>query len=121
MKPKFYSKAAIGILTLLFSPFLGSILFANNLKEVGKSKLNPYFLIAGIFWLFIVKLLTNGINPLLQLGIANVTGSSLLTYYFWDKYLAGHDYETKSFWKPTLIFLAACVGLILLQILTSRI
>ena len=120
MKPKFYSKEAIGILTLLFSPFLGGILFANNLREVGKGKISPYFIIAGIFWTFIIRLLTNGLGIVLQIAIGNILGSLLLVYYFWDKFLAGYHHDKKSFWKPTLIFVGICVALIVIQLLASK-
>ena len=89
--------------------------------EAMKSKLNPFFIIGGLFWLAIIKVLTNGIDILFQLAIANVLGSLLLTYYFWEKYFDTYtSYEKRNFWKPTLIFLSICVGLILLQILTSK-
>ena len=81
MNPKFYSKEAIGILTLLFSPFLGGILFANNLREVGKGKLSPYFIIVGIFWTFIIRLLTNGLDLIFQIAIANILGSLSLPWF----------------------------------------
>jgi hypothetical protein len=35
-----YSKRAIGILSLLLSPFLGSVLFAINLRDIGKGEGN---------------------------------------------------------------------------------
>jgi Na+/glutamate symporter len=92
----------------------------NWLDENGKSKLSPYFIIGGLIWLPILRLLTNGIDLLFQLAIVNVLGSLLLTYYFWDKYLDDYTFEKRSFWKPTLIFLAICGGLILLQVLTTR-
>ena len=121
MKPKFYSKEAIGILTLLFSPFLGCILFANNLQQIGKGKLSPYFIGVGIFWTLIIRQLTTGLDLVFQLGISNMLGSLVLTYYFWDKYLDGYTYEKKSFWKPTLIFVGICSALLLFQILATRI
>jgi Na+/glutamate symporter len=120
MKPRFYSKEAIGLLSLLFSPFLGCILFSYNLREIGKRKLSPYFIIGGLIWLPILRLLTDGINLLVQLAIVNILGSLLLTFYFWDKYLANYHFEKRSFWKPTLIFLGIGGGLILLQILSTR-
>src|SRR6478672_3295178 len=120
MKPKFYSKEAIGILTLLFSPFLGCILFANNLQQIGKGKLGPYFIGVGIFWTLIIRQLTAGLDLLFQLGISNILGSLLLTYYFWDKYLDGYTFEKKSFWKPTLLFVGICSALLLFQILATR-
>ena len=120
LKPRFYSKKAIGILSLLLAPFLGFILFSYNLREIGKRRLSTYFIIGGLIWLPILRLLTIGIGPLLQVAIGNILGSLLLSFYFWDKYLSDYTYEKRSFWKPTLIFLGICVGLILLQVLTTR-
>lgn len=99
MKLRLYSKEVIGILSLLISPFLGCILLTYNLREIGKSKLNPFFIIGGLVWLPMIKLLTNGLDLLIQLAIVNVLGSLLLTFYFWDKYFDNYTYEKRSFWN----------------------
>jgi Na+/H+ antiporter NhaA len=60
MKPKFYSKEAVAVLTIL-SPILGTILFSYNLKEIGKGRFSPYFVIGGILWILLTKKLLAGI------------------------------------------------------------
>jgi hypothetical protein len=78
MKLRFFSKSAIGIWTSLLTPFLGCILFAYNLREVGKGKFAPAFVIAGIFWTVLMKqVLAKFIHiDLVQLIISNVIWSS---------------------------------------------
>ena len=123
MKPRFYSKSAIGILTFFLSPFFGAILFSYNLREIGKGKLSPYFIVIGIFWSFIFKKLTEGFiaNLLIQLLFSNLLGSLVLTFFLWDKFFINYEtYETKKVWKPLFIFVGACVALILFQVLMTR-
>lgn len=121
MKYRFYTKQAIGLLALFLSPFFACILFAYNLKEIGKGKLFPFFIFGGLVYTAIVRQLTHSLGTLFQILILNVVGSLLLTYYFWDKYLGAYNnYERKDFWKPTLIFIGICVVLLLAQVFTSR-
>ena len=123
MKPRFYSRNAIGIITIILSPFLGCILFQYNVKKIGKGNLSLYFILGGMFWLPLFKKLTDGLNLniLVQLVLANFIGSLILTFYFWDKYFSDYpEYENKNFWKPVLIFVGVCVALILIQILTTK-
>ncbi len=122
MKPKFYSKEAIAGLTLL-SPILGCILFSYNLRAIGKGRFSPYFIIASIIWILLIKgLLTGKIDdPLFQLLIAGISGSLLMTFFIWDKFLSSYPiYEKKKVWKPILIFLGICVALIAFQLLMSK-
>lgn len=123
MKPRFYSKWGIGGLTLILSPFFGCILFSYNLREIGKGKLSPYFIIIGMFWTFIFKKLTEGIlgNDLFQFLLSNLVGGLILTFYFWDKFFIDYPtYQTKPVWKPLLVFVGICGGLLLFQILATR-
>lgn len=123
MKPRFYSKLAIGVLTLFLSPFFGAILFSYNLREIGKGKLSPYFIVVGIFWTFIFKKLTEGFieNTLIQLLFSNLLGSLVLTFFLWDKFFLNYpEYETKKVWKPLFIFVGICVALILFQVLMTK-
>jgi hypothetical protein len=124
MIPRFYSKTAIGWLTVILSPFLGGILFSFNLREVGKGKYSLYFIVVGMFWMLIFRKLTEGFipNTLIQLLLGNVIGALLLTSFFWDKYLGEYPvYEKKPFWKQALIFLAVCILFILIPYFLSRI
>ena len=123
MKPRFYSKWAIGGLTLILSPFFGCILFSYNLREIGKGKLSPYFIIIGMFWTFIFKKLTEGVigNNLFQFLLSNFVGSLILTFYFWDKFFINYQtFETKSVLKPLFVFVGICGALLLFQILATR-
>lgn len=122
MKPRFYSKSAISLWTLILSPFFGAILFSYNLKEIGKG-FSPYFIVVGMFWTFIFKKLTEGFieNVLIQLLFSNLLGSLILTYFFWDKFFIYYpNYETKKVWKPMFVFVGIGVALILFQVLATR-
>jgi hypothetical protein len=118
MKPKFYSKATIGISTIFLSPFFGGILFAYNLREIGKGKVAPIIIIVGMFWMLLFRKLTESFlsNSLLQLFIGNLVGSVILTFILWDSFFLNYpSYDTKKVWKPLLVFVSICVALILLQ------
>lgn len=122
MKPKFYSKNGIAILTLLLSPLLGSILFSYNLREIGRKQMVPAFILGSIVWIVVVKRLTVDVisNPLVQLLFANTLFSFVLSL-LWDTYFGRYEeYEKKSVRKPALIFLSICVALLLLQILITK-
>ena len=92
MKPTFYSKQAIGILTLLLTPFLGTILFAYNLKEVGKGKAAPIIIAIGMVWTYLFKRLTADFlgEGLFQLLLSNAIGSAILTFMLWDTYFLNY-------------------------------
>jgi hypothetical protein len=123
MKLRFYSKEAIGLWTLALSPCLGCILFSYNLKAIGKGYLVPYFVVVGVFWTMLMKrLLVPFVHiPLLQLIFSNLIGSLILTLLLWDRFFLQYpDYEKRPVWKPVLIFVNICVGLILLQFLLQK-
>lgn len=123
MKPRFYSKEAIGGLTLLLSPFFGCILFSYNLREIGKGKLSPIFIIAGMFWTFIFKKFTTGLidNNLFQFILSNIVGSLILSFFLWDKFFIDYPtYEKKKVWKPLIVFVGICGALLLFQIIATR-
>jgi MFS family permease len=122
MKPKFYSKEAVAVLTIL-SPILGGILFSYNLKEIGKGKFSPYFIIGGILWILLTRALVAGIvtDPLSQLLFSGISGCLVMNFFIWDRFLGNYpDYEKKPIWKPTLIFTGICVALVLFQLLSTR-
>ena len=123
MKPKFYPKHTIALMTVLLTPLLGSILFAYNLREVRKGKIAPFVIVGGILCTIIIRKLTVGLtdSPLIQLLIGNVIGGLVLAYAVWDMFLAGYpEYETNKNWKPVLVFVGICVALLLFQLLASK-
>ena len=118
MKPRFYSKEAVTLTTIL-SPILGGILFSYNLREIGKSNLSPYFIAGGLVWIIFIKVLLTPISaePLFQLIGAGVLGCLFMHFFVWDKYLSDYpDYEKKNVWKPVLIFLGICIVFMILGI-----
>lgn len=122
MRPKLYSKQAIAILTLLLSPLLGSILFSYNLKEVGRNKMIPAFILGGIVWMCVFRTLTVDFikNPFAQLLFAN-TLYSLILSLTWDTLFKDYtDYEKKSVLRPVVVFVCICFGFIFLQLLTAK-
>ncbi|MDB5198428.1 MAG: hypothetical protein JWO92_391 [Chitinophagaceae bacterium] len=108
-----YSKRAIGILSLLLSPLLGSILFAANLRDIAKPALGPLFVIGSIFLAGLIRRILPDIHPVFLLVLNNIVGSALLYFYFFGKFFGEYEYEKKNFWPPTLFFISIIVVLLL--------
>jgi hypothetical protein len=115
-----YSKNAIGILSLLLSPLLGTILFAHNLKAIGEAKLGPAFVLGSIFLAGMIRRIAPNLNPWIVLAIINIVGSSLLYFYFWDKFFGKYEFKRKNFWPPTLFFVFVISVVIVAQYFYSR-
>jgi hypothetical protein len=114
-KKKFYSKNAIAISTFILSPIMGCILFAYNLKEMGKGRLAPVFILLSFIWAFAVRKLLSYItsSAFLQLYITNLLASLLLTFLIWNKFLGDDtEYESRPVWKPISIFVGICIALL---------
>ncbi len=115
VKYRFYSKNAIAIWTFFLSPLLGCILFAINLKNIGRGRLGVIFVIGGIVWIVSLRTLIGLFleNDLLKLLITNLTASLLLTFFFWTRILGDDtEYKIRPVWKPVLIFVGICVMLL---------
>ena len=108
-----YSKRAIGLLSLLLSPLLGSFLFAANLRDINKPALGPLFVIGSIFLAGLIRRILPGINPVFLLVLDNIVGSALLYFFFFDKFFGEYEYEKKNFWPPTLFFVSMIAVLLL--------
>ena len=123
MKPRFYSKAAICVLSLLFTPFFGCILLSYNLREIGKASSVPVLIIGSVIWTPLFKLLTRDLNldPSIQFITSNVVGSAILTFFLWDQlFINFPDYEKKKVWKPVLIAVGICGALLAIQLIAGR-
>jgi hypothetical protein len=115
-----YSKNAIGVLSLLLSPLLGTILFAHNLKAIGQAKLGPAFVIGSLFMAGMIGRIAPSLNPWIRLAIINIVGSSLLYFYFWDKFFGEYEFKRKNFWPPTLFFIFVIGVVVVAQYFYSR-
>jgi hypothetical protein len=122
MTPKLYSKSAVISTCVLLSPILGSILFSNNLKQIGNRTLGPILILLSILWIILIRKVTFNIttNGLVQLyiAIANVSFSFILLF-LWNTLVKSNVYETKPAFKPIIIFLLICAGLIIFQLLAT--
>ncbi len=108
-----YSERAIGILSLLLSPFFGSFLFAANLRDIGKPSLGPLFIIGSLFFAGLIKRILPDANPVFIFALNNITGSGLLYFYFFDSFFDEYEYDKKNFWPPTLFFISVIAELLL--------
>ena len=123
MKPRFYSKEAIGVSSLFLTPLFGCILFAYNLKEIGLQRLNPFFIIGGILWSLVFRKLVGEIlrDNLFQLFVSNAVGAAILGLFLWDRFFDSYpSYDTKKVWKPLIVFTSICLALLLFQIFATR-
>ena len=94
-----YSRRAIGILSLLLSPFFGSFLFSANLRDIGKPALGPLFVIGNLFFAGLIRRILPDTNPVLLFALNNIIGISLLYFYFFDKFFGynGQKWLVKSY------------------------
>jgi len=111
-KPKIYVKAVVLIFSVLLSTLFGALLFAQNLKEIGKKKEIFNIFLFAIFWnTLLLKILGMIIpNPLVVYGITNTVGGLLLIFPFWNYYLSEIvGFDKRTIWLP-LIFFIVLVG-----------
>jgi hypothetical protein len=110
MKPTLYSKLTIGISSIFLAPFFGCILFAYNLREIGKGKYGAYFIIGGLLWnVIVLKQVIISNDLLVQYLIANASGGLILSLFFWDKFFGiYHQFKNRNPLKPILIYVGIC-------------
>jgi len=110
MKPKLYSKLTIGISSIFLAPFFGSILFAYNLREIGKGKYGAYFIVGSLLWnVIMLKRVIISNNDLVQYLITNALGALVLSLFFWDKFFGTYNkFENRNPLKPILIYVGIC-------------
>jgi hypothetical protein len=121
MKPRFYSRQAIGISTVFLSAICGSILMAYNLKAAGKGKYAALVIILSFVWggLMRTKLESFFPNPLIALLVFNSAAAVILASPVWDNFLGEYtEYEKRPAWKPVLIFVGICMALLALNFLS---
>lgn len=122
MKPKLYSKISIGLSSVFLAPFFGCILFAYNLREIGKGKFSVYFIVGSLLWNFIMLrqiIISN--NFFVQYLVTNAVGALILSLFFWDKFFGTYsEFEKKNPLKPILIYLVICSIPILFVLFSSK-
>lgn len=104
-KPFFFSKRGIALLSTLYTPLFGSLVYISNLQEVKKRNF--------IFPTIISMLILNGlmftkVHPTLSFipfplryFLLNAVGGLLLVGPFWDYHLKEENsYEERKIWSP---------------------
>jgi hypothetical protein len=120
-RPKLFAKPVILAFSILLSTFFGAILFAQNLKEIGRKNEILKVILFAIIWNLLV-LRTSGrlvTNPILSYVITNILGGAILIFPYWTYYFKEiKDYEKRKIWGPLIVVLAiagAFTALVLLK------
>ncbi len=115
-----YSKLAVLLFSIFFSPLVGGILLMLNLRSVGYKKQGTTVLLLAIAYQFLSSIALNYIanmmrilpndpamlrNPqmIICVFILNLIGGGILAEYFFKKYFPHDDYEHKSIWRALII------------------
>lgn len=115
-----YSKWAVLLFSIFFTPIAGSILLMLNLRSVGLKREGnsvllfaiAYQLVSSIFVSYFFRdLATHATNKEMFMNkklivctiIGAIIGGGILAEYFFKKYFPYDDYERKSVWKPLII------------------
>lgn len=126
-----YSKLAVLLFSIFFSPLIGGILLMLNLRSVGYKKQGTTVLLFAIVFQLISGLLVrstiktlpaHATGPeiltntkfILYTLVSNIIGGGILAEYFFKKYFPDDDYEHKSVWRPLLIILLISISFNLL-------
>lgn len=122
MKPRLYSKLTIGVSSIFLAPFFGCILFAYNLREIGKGKYGAYFIIGSLLWnVIMLKQIIISSNLLVQYLVTNALGGLILSLFFWDTFFAKYgQFENRNPLKPILLYLVICSIPVLIILLNTK-
>lgn len=122
-KVAIYSKWAIILFSVFFSPFVGSVLLMLNLRRMGNKSAGYIVLAFGVVYMFIAELVTVklagldvthinvqklvGNQRVLYYSLAlDVLGGAILTEFFFKRYIKGDNYANRSIFPALLIILA---------------
>ena len=116
--PELYSKRGIMVFSGLFSAIFGAVLLMYNMQKTDNKKGKVQVLIFGILYtiatLTVINLLNIRGNSAL---IFNIIGGSLLTEYFWNKFIGKELKHRKRSWiKPAIISVLITIPIILAAI-----
>jgi hypothetical protein len=108
-----YSKWAVLGFSVFFSPLIGGILLALNLRSAGYKDKAILVVAFSIAYQLVAGILLNQSGK--DLGVlslvSNIIGGGILAEFFYKKYFPDDDYEHKSIWKPLLIVLLITIPL----------
>lgn len=90
--PQLYPKWSIWIISVLFTPLIGAIMMAMNLKRTEQKKQVPIVLAFSIIFVAIVIMTVNYMTTKFNsstnwANILNFIGAAVLSEYFWKKHI----------------------------------
>lgn len=122
-KPKLTTRAAILVFSFLLSTIFGALLFAQNLKEIGKTKAILNIILFSFFWNIIISKILGQIihNGLVVFAITNILGGLILIIPFWNYYMKEIvDFKARKIVGPLVVFMVMVVGYIVLILLSKN-
>ena len=114
-QPRFFAKPAVFVFSILLSTFFGALLFAQNLKEIGKKgEIFKVILFAIIWNMFLLKISARFIpNPLISYVIVNGLGGLILIYPYCEHYFKEVEhFEKRKVWGPAVIFIVLLIAIV---------
>jgi hypothetical protein len=111
-----YSKLAIRIFAILFSPVFGGVMLMQNLKDAGYRKEGNIVLFSSIAYTVMMMIVINSMphpNSAVTLFFS-VIAAVIMADYVFPKYFPDKDYYPKSVQKPIMIALIICIVFFLL-------
>lgn len=116
-----YSKWAILLFSIFFSPLIGGILLMINLRSAGYKRQGTGIILFAIAYQFTVALVIASVMKLpaktdmmallqnkqylIYSLVAQIIGGGILAEYFFKKYFPNDNYQYKSAWRPLAIII----------------
>lgn len=127
-----YSKTAILVFSIFFSPIGGAILLMLNLRRAGRGNEGGLILFFAVIYQFVAGRILSGLikipkldpnNPpdghvliklLVSLLIPSIIGGGILAEYFFKKYFPDDDYERRNVGSAILVAILISIPLSML-------
>ena len=115
---KLFSRLSIVLFSTLFSTFFGSLIYAVNLKEIGKKNQILPSIIFGVLFMYLAYKLPfiTGIKSMYLYIPIHLSGGLIFANVFWKHHIGDIKFEKRKPWGPILAFILPIILLILLNI-----
>ena len=114
IQTKLYNKFTIVAVSILGTPFVGSILYSENLRALDKGGRFMPILFALIYNGVVDRILRNifHISEIISYVPMNLIGGLILICIFWTRQIGDLEFESKPSWKPIVIIILIIAALI---------
>jgi len=116
--PELHSKKVILLFSGLFSTIFGAVLLMYNMRQTDNQTGRTQVLIFGILYTIVTIVAVNFINIGTNITfIFNIAGGTILTEYFWNKFIGKEfQFRKRSWIKPAIISVLITIPFILAMI-----